>query len=165
MSRFIIISFLFSICLCAYSQNKLDKLVQALQTADSVWIISHSETVGVVFLDDKGNKISHPLVENGKLNNNVIKERYLLNASDTKQLSNILARPRKDLKVEMAKCFIPFHAIIWKSKGKLFWIEIAFGCRRLEASEEISISEFDFDERKWNELLTFYKQKGLSYDL
>jgi len=105
------------------------------------------------------------LVENGKLNNKAIKEWYLLNDSDIKQLSNVLGRPRQGLKVEMAKCFIPFHAIIWKSKGKLLWIEIAFGCQRLDASEGISISEFDFDERKWEELLAFYKQKGLSYNL
>jgi hypothetical protein len=165
MSRFTIISFLFSICLSTNGQNKLDKLVQSLKTADSVWIVSHSETVGVVIRDEKGKKISRPLVENGKLNTESIKERYVLNDSDKRQLSNILGRPKKDLKVEMAKCFIPFHAIIWKSKDKLFWIEIAFGCRRLETSKEVSISEFDFDERKWNELLAFYKQKGLSYRL
>jgi hypothetical protein len=165
MSRFITISFLFSICLSTYGQNKQEKLVQSLKTADSIWIVSHTETVGVVIRDDTGNKISRPLVENGKLDNSAIKERYLLNGSDTKQLSSILGRPKKGLKVEMAKCFIPFHAIVWKSKDKLFWLEIAFGCRRLEASEEISISEFDFDERKWNELLAFYKQKGLSYNL
>jgi hypothetical protein len=81
------------------------------------------------------------------------------------KLSNILGRPRKDLKVEIAKCFIPFRAVIWKSKGKLLWIEIAFGCQRVESSKEISISESDFDERKWNELFNFFKQKGISYNL
>lgn len=165
MRHSILTSFLFVVCLCTYGQNKLDKLVQSIDSADSVWIVSHSETFGVVIVDEKGNRISRPLVENRKLNNKAIKERYLLNHSETKELSSILGRPKKDLKIEMAKCFIPFHAIIWKTKGKYLWIELAFDCRRLETCKEISIDESDFDDRKWNELTEFFKQKGLTYRL
>ena len=165
MRHFILINFLFTICLFASGQSRLDKLTQSLKTADSVWIISHSETVGVTVVDEKGNRISRPLVENGKLNVKAIKERFLLSRSDVKTLATILGRPKKDLKIEMARCFIPFHAVIWKSKGKLLWIEIAFGCHRLDSSKEVSIGEDDFDERKWNELFDFYKQKGISYNL
>jgi hypothetical protein len=165
MRHFILISFLFTICLFTYGQNRLDKLTQSLKTADSVWIVSHSETVGVTIVDEQGNRISRPLVENNKLNDKAIKERFLLNESDVKRLSIILGRPKKDLKIEMAKCFIPFHALVWKSKGKLLWIEIAFDCQRVDSSKEFSIDESDFDKRKWKELLGFYKQKGISYRL
>ena len=136
-----------------------------MRIAGSVWIVSHSDTVGVVVLDDEGNRITKRLVEGGKLNNKVIKEQFLLNGSETSNLLTILARPNEDRKIEMAKCFIPFHAVIWKSKGKLLWLEISFDCNRIAASKELSISESDFDERKWKELLDFYKHKGIAYNL
>jgi hypothetical protein len=165
MFRFILTASLFASCFFGFGQNRLNKLVQSLKSADSVWVVSHSETVGIIIKDEKGNRISQPLVENGKLNNRTIKERYLLNDSEINNLSIILGRPKKDIKIEMANCFIPFHALIWKSKGQLFWIEIAFNCTRVDSCKEFPISESDFDTRKWNELTEFYKQKGISYNL
>lgn len=165
MFRFILTNFLFTTCFLSFGQNRLELFVQSIKSADSVWIVSHSETVGVVITDEQGNRISRPLVENGKLNNRAIKERYLINNSEIESLSIILGRPKKDMKIEMAKCFIPFHALIWKSKEQLLWMEIAFACTRVESCKEFPISESDFDKRKWNELTEFFKQKGISYNL
>jgi hypothetical protein len=49
------------------------------------------------------------------------------------------------------------------NKTDISYLDICFGCRRV-SGRNIAMPEGDFDNRKWNELLIFFRQSGLKYE-
>jgi len=88
-----------------------------------------------------------------------------LSAEDRSQLARILARPNTEMKIEMAKCFMPHHAIVWIKSGKVSWIEVCFSCQGISESDDLKKTIHALDNPKWAELRTLFKQKGPRYEL
>lgn len=149
----------------AQGQTALMALKTKLLTADSVVIVSHEHSLKIEAVDGKSYSPWQPLVKNGKPNPKVIHERKRLEDTAVQRLGEILMQTLKNSKIEMARCFMPHHAVFLFSKGKLSFIDICFDCFRLAASRNIRISESDFDYQKWNNLYTFFVQSGLKYQL
>ena len=141
--------------------NTIKRLIQE---ADSVWIISH-EVTGVYMRDEHDQSKEVKIVEKGRLRQDLIRESVLLETRNRKLLAEILARPSRDYRVEMAKCFFSNHAIIWKKGSKVSYIDVSFSCQRLRESEDVENHLHSFNNRKWKELKEFFKQRDVTYQL
>lgn len=130
-----------------------------LQSADSIIIVYHEVTAGLVIKKDKQTSKARSLqklVVNGKLNNKIVYQKSVLTDSSILRLSNIITRPFQDTKVKRSPCHICEHSILIFTRGKISFIDISFDCRTIvDTSKDIKISEFDFDNRKWSELVFF----------
>jgi hypothetical protein len=162
------ISFLFFIMsLQASGQKRLDNLKAQFQSADSVVIVSHEATAGIGLMDEKtGKHLPLPkLIVNSRLNETIIHEKRVLNDTSIQRLNAIITRPFQDSVLEKANCFIPHHAVVIFKKRKASFVDICFGCRGIETSKDIKMTSWDIDNRKWNELIVFFKQHGMKYKL
>ncbi len=157
-----ILVFFLSLPLKAQTVDNTVKMM--IQSADSVWIISH-EVTGVYMKDKQDHSKEVKIVEQGILRRDLIKESVLLNTTDRKLLAAILVRPSMDYRIEMAKCFFSNHAIVWKKVRKLSYIDVSFSCQRLRESEDVENYLHSFNNRKWKDLKEFFKQKGVTYEL
>ena len=111
--------------------QKLNWLNTKLQDADTVLLVSHEATAGVVVGD------SPKLIIARKPNYKIVKEQQILAGDKLGALIKILARPFQDTVIEMGKCFIPHHAIFIMRNGKTSYIDICFGCRRFKYSKDM----------------------------
>jgi len=137
------------------------------QNADSVLIVSHEPTDGIQLYDEQTGKSSKPaplLIEN-RLNQQIIKESFRVTGSQLDTLASILARPKADRKIKTGRCFIPHHAIVVYDRKNISYADICFSCRRIISSGEMSLFEGDFDDQKWKELLAFYQNYGVKYEV
>jgi hypothetical protein len=100
------------------AQPKVDPILAIKQDADSVWILSH-EATGIYIEDDDGKREERVLFREGKPDSALIKQTRLLSKTQRSQLARLLARPNTEMKIEMAKCFMPQHAILWRKDGKV----------------------------------------------
>lgn len=161
MKLFLLLTFLFAFSFYELKAQKTFKSIRSkIQSADSVWIISH-EVTGVFIKNENGKSSEVMLVENGKLHRELISKSILLDADGKSQLVKMLARSSTSSKVEMAKCFFGEHAIVWKKDKKFSCIDIAFSCHRLRETPGVENSFPEFDNNKWRELEAFFKEKGI----
>ena len=160
------------------TQNDRSLLLQKIQSADSVVLISHQTTAEyggkiVPDWDIRNTSMSlsrwhelHPPLPSyliaGKLNRAIIKESLSLNESDRTNLSEILLRNVFLERITFLKCDEPRHSIIIYHGREESYIDICFGCKRIHTSKDIDFSEFYMDERKWTELKYFFKKSGLT---
>lgn len=168
MSRVATILALLIFCLlAAQGQGRLVHLNSKLLSADSIIIVSHESTAGVSVIDSvTGKYLPHPkLLIKGKLNEQIIHERTTLLDTAVKRLSSIITRPFQDTVIEIGKCFLPHHAIVAFKSNRTSFIDICFGCRRIATSKDIKIVSDDFDNRKWKELIDFFQQYNMRYEL
>ena len=144
----------------------MDVIKKKLLTADSVSLISHSD-LGIKTTDVETGKPIYPkqLIINAQPNEKIIRQRQLLSDTSVQRLAGLVSRPLLGERAEIAKCFMPHHAILIFKKKKVSYIDICFGCRRIQSTSDIRFSEADFDEQKWTELMTYFLQKGLTYEL
>jgi len=162
----IIIFSLLAISLSSRSQENDNWLVKKIKGADSVLLTSHTATAGVRIIDDStGQDLPLPkLTTAGRPNYNIIKEQRLITGLQLDTLIKILDRPFEDRTVEMGKCYIPHHAIFLIKNGKTSYIDICFGCRGYDTSNDLS-KLYAFDRRKWIELEDFFRRLGIDYEL
>jgi hypothetical protein len=178
---FLLTTFLFDISQGQTSEN-IKLLKQKIQSADSVVIISHEVTAEYGFTpelpdwDKKDTSMNlkkwyelHPpqppylkFLEQGKINRKIIIESKTLTSDDQVNLSNILLRQVLIQKINRTTCDEPRHTIIiWKTNIQSY-IDICFGCRRIHTSKDINFSESYLDDKKWNDLESFFKTNGLA---
>ena len=160
-------------------KQEYEKLLkQKIQTADSVILIRHYVTGNYgdyQFPDwDKTDKkmnlkkwkALHPkpvyFLENGKVNRKIIREQCVLNNLKKAKLISILLNPLQSKDVEIGKCDEPRHTILIYKKHNVSYIDICFTCLRIHTSKDIHLDEFDFDDKKWVELESFFKSNGLT---
>ncbi len=126
----IIIVSILTISLSAYSQENYDWLVKKIKAADTVILISHEATAGVVIVDDSaGKRLPLPkLTIAGKPYYDIIKERQIVTSLQLDTLIRILARSFQDTKIGVGKCFTPHHAIVLIKSERASYIEICFSC-------------------------------------
>jgi hypothetical protein len=160
------------------TNEHIKSLQQKIQLADSVVLISHELTAEygikiVPYWDKrdvsmnlkKWNKLHPPLLKylyKGKLNRKIIKESLALTTSNKISLSNILFRQVLLKSFNPSNCDEPRHSIMIYKDNKESYIDICFGCRRINTSKDIDFSEFYIDEKKWNDLEDFFKINGLT---
>lgn len=137
-----------------------NSLAEKIKYSDSILIVSYKAPSPIRF-----NNKEEPdqIINNGKLNDIVIKERRSLNASQKKQLKKILSLPFRDSLIDRAMCFLPRHSILIFAKGKISYIHLCFQCKEIETSSDIKIPNNDFDQATWKKLMLFLKNNGLKY--
>lgn len=161
----IILFFTLTTPLTALAQQGNDWLRAKLKNADTVLVVSHDVTAGIGLADSAGNHIPLPkLLVGGKPNYAIIRERQQLAGAQLDTFIKIFARPFQDKGIEMAKCFMPHHAIFIIKSGKTSWVDICFGCRRFDTSKDLE-RLYAFDTRKWTELENFLVRLGFKYEL
>ncbi len=152
--------------LFGFSQIKEIKLRSKFMGADSVVLVSHDDTQGVAIVDSLGNNIPLPkLIIGAKPNYAIIKERKVLNSKQIDTLIRILARPFSDKRIETYKCYMPHHSIFIFKNGKISFIDLCFWCHGFETSSDLNKFFYAFDNQKWEELESFFKQFEFKYKL
>jgi len=165
MRLFTIISlFILTLPQAAFSQ-KDTWLRTKLKNADTVLLVSHEVTEGIVLKDSAGGCIPLPkLLVGGKPNYSIIKEKRVLSGTQLDTFIKIFARPFQSRTIEMAKCYMPHHAIFIIKDGKTSYVDICFGCQRFETSKDME-QLYAFDNRKWRELEECFVNLGFTYQL
>ena len=148
--------------LLGQSTKQFEKFLKS----DSIIIVSHEATDGVLIVNDStGKRIKPPqLLISGKLNDKIVKERKKLDSLNTSRLIKILKRPFEDKTIEEGNCFIPHHSVLFYKKGKLSYVEICFGCRGFITSKDLEFID-SFDKRKWRQMEVFFKSIGITYEM
>jgi hypothetical protein len=146
------------------SQNNEGWLRLKFKNADSVLLVSHEDTEGVVIVDDAGNRSPPPrLIIKGKPNSEIIKERQIVCGKQLDELIQIINRPIKSGSW-VGKCYMPHHTIFLFKNGELSYIDVCFSCRKFETSRDLK-KIYQFDDRKWDELEKLFARLGFKYEL
>ena len=161
-SYFVFLAFFDSI-----GQQRLNILESALNDAGSVIIVSHESTTGISLPDEQtGKRMPIPkLFKNGKLNYEIIHEKRNLSQPLIQKLAVVISRPFQDTVIEKGMCFEPHHAVIYYRNGKASYIDMCFGCRGIEVSKNLKITANDFDNQKWDDLVSFFRMQNMTYEL
>lgn len=160
----IISAFILTLPLAAFTQK--DNWLRAkLENADKVLLVSHEVTSGIVVIDSAGRNVPPPkLLIGGKPNYSIIKEQRALSGAQLDTFVKIFARPFQSRTIEMAKCYMPHHAVFIIKNGKTSYVDICFDCQQFETSKDMQ-RLYAFDNRKWKELEEFFVKLGLTYQL
>jgi len=154
--------FFFCIIPTTYSQKSKNKVYHTFMAADSVVIVSHTLTYTPVHNDGD---YSPRLIENGKLNQKIIKQRLKLNKKDIDLLARTLITPLKlGETFERGKCFMPHHGILIYKQDKCSFFDICFGCKHFVTSDDIKLSD-SLRIITWQKLKAFFKSRKLDYQI
>jgi hypothetical protein len=154
------------------SAQTTNSIIQKISQADSVVLISHILTreFGPIIKYDTevGNKKSKPrppqrppFLKNGKINRKIIVEATSLRSSGRLNLITILSRKEILREIKMMQCDLPRHSIIIYKNNKQSYIDICFGCKRINKSKDLQFSEIGMDDEKWEELQKFFMASGI----
>jgi hypothetical protein len=161
----IIFFFILTAPLTAFTQHGNDWLLVKLKNADTVLLVSHEVTAGILLVDSAGNRIPLPkLLVGGRPNYSIVKEQQVLSGAQLDTFIKIFARPFQSRTIEMAKCYMPHHAVFLIKNGNTSYVDICFGCHRFETSKDMQ-RLYAFDNRKWIELEEFFMKLGFRYQL
>ncbi|MFT3702138.1 MAG: hypothetical protein QM802_07200 [Agriterribacter sp.] len=142
---------------------------QKILSADSVLLISHELTLGYATAEenaigDTSMPPDPPAPEffiNGKLNRAIINEQALLTDTARLDFIKILLRPVNIEKYTPTKCDQPRHSIIFYKNDQQSYIDICFGCMHIHSSADINFFEHNMDQKKWEQLMNFFKRNGV----
>lgn len=149
----------------ASAQKANNKLYNKFVSADSVVLVSHLETYIFSVNEETGERIPpHLLVKKNTVNYNIIKERFKLDKKEIDSIATIMLTRNSDSLIQDIQCFIPHHGILLFKKGKCSFFDICFGCRHFVTSKDIKLSD-ELDDRTWNALETFFRNRKLDYEL
>jgi hypothetical protein len=171
MHRILIIGLL--LLSCGSHQNNTDSTVENeapkpvtkpgpassfIATMDSVILISH-ESYDRSPPDIKTGKLppGANLLDSGRLNTSIVKERIRLGNKDAADLGRILDE-KVTGDITYTACFDPHHTILAYKGNKVFYIDICFDCLGFD------ILDFPFEESmsyaKYDKLRAFFKRHG-----
>ena len=88
----------------------------------------------------------------------------MLNNSRLENLTSILLQPIDENNIAQSNCFDPHHAIIFYHKSQLSYIDMCFHCWGLRTSEDLDKLK-GYDMKKWEQMLTLFKQAGFKYEI
>jgi len=177
---FVSISLLFLIAgVFGQSNKKIADLKKVLQSSDSIVLIKHKTTCdympmiisdievadtsidGVKKLKEK--RQSCRLLKNGKINSDISINSKVISSEIKLQLIKILTTPKlsKNNEDEFKNLPLTTQTIAIYAKNKLQYIDIDFAGKQLFCSQNIHISEKDFDIDKWNKLESIFVKLDL----
>jgi len=146
----------------SFAQTSKNKVYETFMSADSVVIVSHTLTYTPVLNDGD---YSPRLIENGKLNGKIIKQRLKLGKKDIDVLASILIMPLKlGETFERGMCFTPHHGILIYKQDKCSFFDICFDCKHFVTSDDIKLSD-SLRMITWQKLKTFFKSRKLDYQI
>lgn len=168
-------SFLFFLTTKGQSSENIKQVQQKILSADSIVLISHvltAEFAPKIVRDwDKNKKkqikkdVTYPTyLKNGKINPAIIKQRKAISKTETIELSQTLASEKVE-EINQTKCNMPHHTIIIYKNNSQSYIDLCFYCKKLNTSKDITLTEGDFNDNKWERLKSFFKKQGLNYQL
>lgn len=132
--------------------------------ADSVLITSHHSPNYPRRDSVTGKQLPRfEIIENGKINYDVVVEKKKLKQSDVKKLSSILFRPATKREIVTA-CFQPRHAVFVFKHGKISSLDICFDCGGAACTNDFH-NDLIFDNNKYAALQMFFKKQGFKYEL
>ena len=173
---------IFAILLLAFlnangqTTENIKQLQQRILSADSIVLISHVLTVEFApkIVEDWDKTKKRPPVKkyapypkylkNEKINSAIIKQRKAISKLEMNELSEIFTF-EKVIEINQIKCDMPHHSIIIFKNNDQSYIDVCFGCKRVNTSKDINITEADFTENKWQKLKAFFNKHGLTYQL
>ena len=137
-----------------FSQLKTKTIKEAINKADSIWLVSHTLTYQRIIKDNKENAITTMvlIVNNGRVNHKIIKEKIEIAKSEKSKLINILTQKNKDSLIEEMQCFLPHHSILFFKNNKVAYLDICFGCKNLIASKGLGIKDINYPKIMWKQL-------------
>jgi hypothetical protein len=157
--------------------NAINKIKQKILEADSVVLISHiltREFAPKIKRDyEKGtkkvnykkwNSLYPPapsFLINGKINREIFVEKISLTNSGKASLINILIKISTPREIKAMQCDMPRHSIIIYKNNKHSYIDICFGCKRINTSNDIDFSVIGIDDEKWGNLQKFFMANGI----
>ncbi|QIL39757.1 hypothetical protein G7074_11065 [Pedobacter sp. HDW13] len=152
----------FYIISATYGQKSKNKVYQTFTAADSVIIVSHTLTYTQKISEDD---YSPRLIENGKLNQKIIKQTLKLDKKDIDLLASILIMPLKIGETfESGRCFMPHHGILIYKQDKCSFFDICFDCKHFVTSNDIKLSD-SLRIITWQKLKAFFKSRKLDYQI
>jgi hypothetical protein len=144
--------------------KKFNNVRRLLLEGDSVFLVSHQVT-GVALKEKKEYQILR-LINKNKIDQSLILEKIAINkGSDRDTICKILTMPNSEYKTEIAKCMFAEHAIIILNKKKYSYIELSFSCHRVFTSDDISLTDFDFNIQKWSKLRDLFAKVGIKHGI
>ena len=144
-----------------YGQEAKADLYLLLTEADSVQIASHED----LHYSQKVKPFKswwHQLVENGKVNDTIIKERTNLDKVSVQELYKALTIVDGDPDFGAA-CFNPHHAIFIYKNGELVVLDICFECNGYSATSRITKILATFESYK--AVADFFRKHKILYKL
>lgn len=159
---FFFISILLLLCNKSVAQKQQNKVYKTFMDADSVVILSHKVTYT---LARNIGDYSPRLIEDGKLNEKIIKQRLRLSKKDIDILSIILIMPLKlGEAFERGRCFIPHHGILIFKSDTCSFFDICFDCKHFVTSDDINLSD-SLRIITWEKLKAFFKTRKIDYQI
>ncbi|KIA95317.1 hypothetical protein OC25_05535 [Pedobacter kyungheensis] len=154
--------FFFCITPVAFAQKSKNKVYQTFMAADSVVIVSHTLTYTPIQNDGD---YSPRLIENGRLNEKIIKQRLKLDKKDIDLLASTLIMSLKlGETFERGMCFMPHHGILIYKQNKCSFFDICFDCKHFVTSADIKLSD-NLRIITWQKLKAFFKSRKLDYQI
>ncbi len=127
-----------------------------LSLPDSIFILERQGKAK----DDDPMADGKPIVANGRLNETLII--HLINVKEKSRdtLINILSRIVRE-PTGITKCGgnNPHFSILLKTQQRYSYIDMCFSCLQIEISKDLS--GVVYDDRKWQEIETFFSKRGL----
>jgi hypothetical protein len=163
----ITIILLFLISICSFGQNAKDSLKSKIINSDRIEIVSHDDLYIVKGKPGKDKSYWTKIVNNGKPNKSIIKERIKLDKTSKNELLSILINEHTDtFPLESAYSFFPNHSILIYKDSKCSFVEICFGCRNYAISEDVIIDKNILTtEKDWKTLEHFFRINNIKYKM
>ena len=132
-------------------------LSKYLSEADSIILVSRSgRTKEAVYADPTANGI--PIVKNGQLNVELIKTKVNVVGNSLNTLIKILTRSCEDIGPLKCGGFNPHYSILILKNKQYSYIDLCFNCEEHGTSKDLYL--LTFDNRKYQELLSFFIKEG-----
>ncbi len=151
---------------CQESAKAYAKLQKLLLSADSVILVGHENT-GLEIIDSKTGRTlpNQSIVTHGQINHAIIVDKVKLSSQETQYLADIIAVKYEPKTITMSRCFFPNHSILIFTQQKISYIDICFGCHRIQHSSDIRLADHEFDQYRWEQLKRFFKSSGITHEI
>ncbi|RYZ47915.1 MAG: hypothetical protein EOP49_20015 [Sphingobacteriales bacterium] len=150
------------------AQKKESNLMDLLQHADSVELLSHQDLVLRATIEEMkqgmGTTDRSIATPSGGVNDCIVTQRKRINQNSLDELIYILGKQYdSDIAAERASCFVPHQSIVMYHDGKCAIADICFDCRQTYAHGGLVLpDDFLSTDEQWEDLKQFFIRNGIS---
>jgi len=159
--------FLLLISLSINAQNDNRILINFIESADSVMLVSHEDLNLKLDIPGKDEYVKRNLIDDFKINYYLIKEKSILNSEEKGKLIDIISNQNPDSEDFGKYCFYPYHAILLFQVNRWYYIDLSFGCKKYGSSKELKLDKKTFlaSKEDWNVMQEFFLELNFKYNL